>query len=110
MNKYIKGLIGLKITSAKSIHDYHQLCFEQDVILSIYNPINYISLEVENNIESLKEKILQDVNIEENTISLIFSGNSILKIDMREEESYQCPEAMTLHKFNSPIVVWRYED
>jgi hypothetical protein len=57
----------------------------------------------------LKGQVVEEVVEIENQLCFTFSGKIKLKIDKREE-SYQCPEAMTLYKSNSPIVVWRYED
>jgi hypothetical protein len=102
MRSDLNTLEGMVIENVLKIHDYVQILFEKDIVLSIYNEYK---LSYNDNIGFLKGTKLARVEESPNRIILYFSNGISLDINLHDE-AYNGPEALELYIPGRPAVVW----
>ena len=98
-----RELIGLTIKSTLIIHDYFQVIFEGDVILTINNVHSVCQNHLR--VDEIPEGILlkQIIESDEN-ILMIFTDEFQINIDL-SDSAYIGPEAFTLSFPGRPLIV-----
>ncbi|WP_346396270.1 hypothetical protein [Pseudomonas syringae] len=97
----LTNLVGGDVVTALVIHDYFQLFFSEDIIVSVYNSYSIIGSTV----KGLQGKKLLSVSESELEIELVFEGLAKVRIDM-SPDGFNGPEAMQLSKPGFPRVIW----
>ncbi|MBW7876427.1 MAG: hypothetical protein H3C47_10605 [Candidatus Cloacimonetes bacterium] len=80
------------------------ISFENGIGLAIYNSSELLGFPV-NDIQQLIGKIVTHVDDGDETVTIKFENNVVLRVDMRDE-AYIGPEAMLLHVPGEPYVIW----
>ena len=104
MNLIIEKIKGLQIENFKEVEDYFQIAFKDNVILTIYNDISIVGIDLKE-AESLKGLLIENVVITDDFLELWLSNNFVIKIDLRDV-AYHYPEAMILYLPNKQIITW----
>ena len=103
MEARLRRLEGQTVTDAVELHDYAQLYFGPNTILSVYNRHSCSPEGV--SIADLKGSMVTRVHESKDSVVLEFLPRGDLYVDLRQE-AYLGPEAMTLHVKGEPVVVW----
>jgi hypothetical protein len=104
---FINKLEGCRVNKILSVHDYYQLYFDNDAVLTIYNPF-VISQRASSftSINSLNDSIVKSIEvIEHDCVTFTFDDDLQLSIKV-DYESFTGPEALELNIPNEPIMVW----
>jgi hypothetical protein len=99
MRSALSTIVGLRVSKTGTVHDYVQIAFEDDTMLSIFNP-----LKCDGTLDALSGRIATEVNESSDEILILFDGVRVA-IDMRDDV-YAGPEALVLHRSGFPPVVW----
>ncbi len=103
---FINKLEGLRVSKTISVQDYHQVYFDNESILTIYNIFSVVNNHSSSNIKVLEGlKVNSILVVEDDHIEFEFDNNVRLNIKI-DEESFVGPEALELHIPNEPIMVW----
>lgn len=103
----LQDTVGAKVLEAMMVHDYLQLFFENQTILTIFNLFHVLDSEGRvQDTSFLKDGILNQVSESSQQVMMSFSTGVTLCIDLREQ-AYEGPEAMTLKRPGHPLMVWR---
>ncbi len=102
-------LINIKNKKVKhflKIHDYFQIYFEDDYILTIFNKFdskNITFIDSDNNI--VDDIVVLEVIENLEFIKIIFSNNSYIEVSLKDE-AYLGPEAMTFGQKGKIPLIW----
>lgn len=99
----LHSLEGLTVTAIVTPHDYVQLQFGDQIGISVYNAVTV--LPKTQNIRKLVGKTVSSIIEGKNGIEIKFIDDTCLIIDMRPD-AYRGPEALELHRYGQPLVVW----
>jgi len=106
---FINKLEGCRINKVLAVHDYYQLYFDTDAVLTIYNPFiisQRVSSSASVNIDILSGSIVKFIEVvEHDCITFTFDGDLQLSIKI-DYESFVGPEALELNIPNEQIMVW----
>src|SRR5262249_36728261 len=106
MISMLEGLAGRKVVSVVVLHDYLQLVFEGDNILTINNACELMNEgKRESNLQKLEGQALESVSRRQSKIILTFSQGDEVMIDL-SDEAYSSPEAMILNQPGRSPIVW----
>lgn len=97
-------ICGLKVLDAVSDEEGAGIDFEKGINLVIYNTYELLGFPV-NDVQHLIGKIVTHVDDGEETVTIKFENNIVLRVDMRDE-AYIGPEAMELCVPGEPDVIW----
>lgn len=100
----LEVICGLKILDAAFVEGDAGISFENGISIAIYNQYKFDGCVLDDG-KSLIGNIVIRVDEGIDVITIEFSNNCVLHIDMRND-AYTGPEAMQLRVPNEPIVVW----
>ncbi|MDQ3265141.1 MAG: hypothetical protein M3Y59_16035 [Myxococcota bacterium] len=100
----LDSLIGATVVRVEELHDYVQLLFDANRMLTIFNEMN-VSDELPQSLRNLVGTHLARVEEQQAKVTFNFDNGTELSVNL-SDDAYRGPEAMHLMRPGQPMVVW----